>query len=257
DASNDRNAVRNSNKRKITKSKMDPDATYSGKSSASAKKSMVATVAEEASLIPLAEKDDAGEINATAKPPKRVRKLTIDDPVSRRLVQNRVAGRAFRERNAMKMKNLEAQVEELTAAVEAAKSSETADVFTLKTKIAGLLSRNSALEAETTHLRNIVLNKSSMESASALLDESSEFAPSTATPEFISLFNLIETSQFAGNGSTLNTPLSPLSSAFTGNNTTFVGDFLFHDTMLPTLFPSISLGSAAGVHLDGIQHAQE
>ncbi|KAJ3351366.1 hypothetical protein HDU83_008989 [Entophlyctis luteolus] len=233
---------------------MDPDATYSGKSSASAKKSMVATVAEEASLIPSAEKDDAGEINATAKPPKRVRKLTIDDPVSRRLI---ITNYLFRERNAMKMKNLEAQVEELTAAVEAAKSSETADVFTLKTKIAGLLSRNSALEAETTHLRNIVLNKSSMESASALLDESSEFAPSTATPEFISLFNLIETSQFAGNGSTLNTPLSPLSSAFTGNNTTFVGDFLFHDTMLSTLFPSISLGSAAGVHLDGIQHAQE
>ncbi|KAJ3343816.1 hypothetical protein HDU83_005519 [Entophlyctis luteolus] len=252
----------NNNKRKIAKGKLEGDVTFTVKPPpASTKKSKASKVAEETPHIVSPDKDD--EMDGDAKP-KRGRKLAMDDPVSRRLAQNRVAGRAFRERNAMKMKNLEAKVEELTAALEAANSPDAADVAALKSTIAELQSRNSALEAEVAQLRKLVFNPAPVESSSTLLEESPAFGafpPATApvtTPDFMSIFNLFESPSSATNSASLNTPQSALSITPTGINTAFVQDFLFDDAMLSTLFPSVSpVGAVGGVQLEDVERAQE
>ncbi|KAJ3345966.1 hypothetical protein HDU83_003533 [Entophlyctis luteolus] len=183
-------------------------------------------------------------MDADAKPERR-RQLTMDDPVRLRLEQNRVAGQAFRERNAMKMKKLAAKVDELTAALEAL--------------------RNPVLEAEVLQLRKLVFNTAPVETGSALLDKSPAFATflaaatRIAAPDFMSMFNLFETSLSVSTVLvSLNTPQSALSVTPTGVSTAFVQDYyLFDDTMLSTFFPASPISAVGGVYLEDIEYTQE
>ncbi|KAJ3112257.1 hypothetical protein HK100_002408 [Physocladia obscura] len=113
------------------------------------------------------------ELDESGKP-KRGRKLAQDEPVSRRLAQNRVAQRAFRERKVNQVKTLETRVAELEDMLAAATSvgaapsttvSATApavdpkfakEIASLKALVADLEERNVKLEAEAQQLRQMV-----------------------------------------------------------------------------------------------------
>ncbi|KAJ3100489.1 hypothetical protein HK100_004700 [Physocladia obscura] len=102
--------------------------------------------------------------------PKRGRKLAQDEPVSRRLAQNRAAQRTFRERKVNQVKTLETRVAELegllataisaasivVATAPAVDRSLANEIVTLKALVVDLEERNNKLEAEAQQLRQMV-----------------------------------------------------------------------------------------------------
>ncbi|KAJ3035814.1 hypothetical protein HDU99_010553, partial [Rhizoclosmatium hyalinum] len=90
--------------------------------------------------------------------PKRGRKLAPlpEEPENKRLAQNRIAQRAFRERKVNHVKDLETKVAELTAIVEGNTLMASAlELSTLKKRVEALEEENESLRSENNQLRQM------------------------------------------------------------------------------------------------------
>ncbi|KAJ3021929.1 UNVERIFIED_CONTAM: hypothetical protein HDU68_009398 [Siphonaria sp. JEL0065] len=93
--------------------------------------------------------------------PKRGRKLAPlpVEPENKRLAQNRIAQRAFRERKVNHVKDLETKVAELTQIIQGSKQlAPLLEVADLKQKVQELEDRNAALVAENNQLRQMTFS---------------------------------------------------------------------------------------------------